>query len=81
MANMPLHVERHRIMFLLNRDGFEQTLAFVAQTHRAYRLSLKYGMAKEKQYRQGYLESCIDFRRFLRAHEAYVPVLTKIKHS
>ena len=78
---MYLHAERHRILFLLDRDGLEATIEFVARTHRLYRQSLKTGMAREKQYREGYLRSCVDFRQFLKANNAYLPVLTKIKYS
>lgn len=81
MSDMYLHAERQRILFLLERDGLDATVEFVARTHRLYRLSLKSGMAREKTYRRGYLESCIDFRQFLKANNAYRPVLAEIKRS
>ncbi|TFH10736.1 MAG: hypothetical protein E4H14_01970 [Candidatus Thorarchaeota archaeon] len=81
MSSMELPFEGQRILFLLHRDGEDAAVEFAAQTHKAYRLSLKYGMAREKPFRRSYIESCIDFRKFLKAHKAYQAVLTTIRYA
>lgn len=81
MVSLELPFEGKRIVFVVRRDGEKAAIDFVARTHCAYRLSLKYGMAREKLFRRTYIEACVDFRKFLRVHNAYVPVLTKIRHS
>lgn len=81
MASLELPFEGKRIVFVVQRDGENAAINFVARTYQAYRLSLKYGMAREKLFRRTYIESCVDFRKFLKAHNAYHSVLTKIRHS
>jgi hypothetical protein len=81
MCGLELPFEGQRILFVLHRDGEKAAVEFVARTPCAYRLSLKFGIARDKLFRRTYIESCIDFRKFLRAQNAYLPVLTKIKYS
>lgn len=78
---MDLPFEGKRILFLIQRDGEQAAIDFVLRTYPLYRLSLKRGLARDKVFRRGYIESCIDFRKFLRAHGRYTEVLTKIKYS
>jgi hypothetical protein len=61
-------VERDRIKFLLNRDGVDATAAFCKQTFKIYRRALRtpYG----KAFRRTLIQSCLDFRRFLRNLES-----------
>ncbi|TFG98285.1 hypothetical protein E4H12_06475 [Candidatus Thorarchaeota archaeon] len=80
MSSLEMPFEGQRILFMLDRDGEQAAIDFVAQTYRSYRLSLKFGMAKEKTFRRGYVESCVDFRKFLKAHNAYLPVVTRIRY-
>lgn len=81
MSTMELPFEGHRLVLITHRDGEQAAVDFAAQTHKAYRLSLKFGMAQEKPFRRSYIESCADFRKFLKAYNAYQAVLTAIHHA
>ena len=66
--------ELERIAFMVKRDGIKSAIAFVEQTKRAYRRAvvnpdnlsaLTYGSLPE--YREGYISSYLQFKRFLEA--------------
>ncbi len=59
--------EEDRIQFLLQRDGFETTVAWVRRTLRIYRGAVldKSHYASTDGYRSGFIESYCDFKRWL----------------
>jgi hypothetical protein len=81
MSTLELPYEGKRIVFVIHQQGEQAAIDFVARTYRAYRLSLKFGMARDKLFRRTYLESCVDFRKFLKVHNAYAAVARAIKYA
>lgn len=78
-------IEAFRITFLEQRDGREAALDFAKRTYLKYRECLllkrhvldRRGMRDKKahhatfpEYRRGFIESCLVFRRFLRRTHA-----------
>ncbi len=59
--------EEARIRFLLERDGVENTIKWVARTLRVYRAAVlnKHHFASRDEYRRLFIESYCDFRRWL----------------
>ena len=59
--------ELGRIEFLLRRDGLRATVEWVRRTLSIYRLTLRTGYGIS--YRRPLIESCCDFRRWLRQQQ------------
>ena len=59
--------ELGRIEFLLRRDGLRATEVWVRRTLSIYRLALRTGYGIS--YRRLLIESCCDFRRWLRQQQ------------
>lgn len=71
-------IETERIAFIENRDGKEAALVFVKQTFSVYRKSLyqsrKRGFQKPHhatlpEYRLGFIQSCLAFRKYIRENK------------
>jgi hypothetical protein len=77
--------EGGRIAFYLERDGVDGAIKAMAQIHKLYRLSIKFGLAKtDPRFHRTYVLSTIDTRRFLKLYATpavYREVLTAIKYS
>lgn len=58
--------ERGRIEFLLQRDGVPATINWVKRTLSIYRSALRSRRGYGAAYRRALIESCCDFRRWLR---------------
>ena len=67
--------EDGRIQFLLQRDGFETTVAWIQRTLRIYRGAVldKGHHASTDGYRRGFIESYCDFKRWLARADARQP--------
>lgn len=70
--------EEKRIAFIEERDGHEAAYAFVVQTYKIYKkalmLSRKRGcprphFASLPEYRRGFIESCVAFRKYKSQHK------------
>jgi hypothetical protein len=66
--------ELERIAFMVKRDGIKPTIAFVEQTKRSYRRAVvnpdnlpALTYASLPEYREGYISSYLQFKRFLEA--------------
>lgn len=65
--------EAERLRFVETRDGLPGAIAFARQTLRTYRAAVKRGKDGRRSgygsaYRHALLESCLDFRTYLRQH-------------
>lgn len=66
--------EKNRLSFIENRDGKEAAKEFAQRTLDKYRECLrmdgrngrKFHHASLPQFRRGFVESCLEFRRYLR---------------
>ena len=66
--------ELERIAFIAKRDGIESAIAFVEQTKKSYRRAVvnpdnlpALTYASLLEYREGYISSYLQFKRFLEA--------------
>jgi len=66
--------ELERIAFMVKRDGIKPTIAFIEQTKRSYRRAVvnpdnlpALTYASLLEYREGYISSYLQFKRFLEA--------------
>ena len=75
MPNRTLNAAEHnRILFVFARDGDAAAIEFARRTFAKYRECLrmdgrngrKLHHASLPQYRRSFIESCLEFRRFLR---------------
>lgn len=67
----PMRHETERLRFVESRDGRPSAIAFAQQCLRIYRAAVKRGKDGRRSgygsaYRRALLESCLDFRRYLR---------------
>lgn len=67
--------EAERLRFVETRDGIPGSIAFARQALSAYRAALKRGKDGHRRgyggaYRRALVESCMDFRAYLRQHAA-----------
>jgi hypothetical protein len=70
-----VHHEAERLRFLENRDGPAAARAFAHRTLHVYRAAVKRGKDGRRSgyasaYRRALLESCLDFRAYLRQRAA-----------
>lgn len=68
-----MHHEGDRLRFVETRDGRPGAIAFAQQGLRIYRAAVKRGRDGRRSgygsaYRRALLESCLDFRHYLRQH-------------
>jgi hypothetical protein len=61
--------EDGRIEFLLRRDGAPATVAWVRRTLSIYRHALRDRAGYGGAFRRPLVESCCEFRRWLRRHD------------
>jgi len=59
--------ESRRIGFLLHRDGFPATVAWVRRTMRIYRLAVLARRGYGREYRRVLIEAYCEFKRWLGA--------------
>jgi len=57
--------ERNRIEFLLRRDGFPATVAWVQRTARIYRRAVLARQGYGREYRRVLIEAYCEFKRWL----------------
>jgi len=71
-------VETQRLSFVIERDGMEGAVIFAKQTYHAYRAALKLSRKRGCQkphhatlpeYREGFVMSCLAFRKFIRENK------------
>lgn len=70
-----MHHEAERLRFMQARDGGPGAIAFAQQGLRIYRAAVKRGKDGRRRgyasaYRRSLLESCLDFRAYLRQDAA-----------
>lgn len=70
--------EEQRLKFVEERDGVDGAIDFAKQTLKVYRMALRRSRkrgfnpphhATLPEYRLGFIESCLDFRAYLRKEE------------
>ncbi len=64
-------IERGRIEFLLRRDGRASTIDWVRRTLQIYRGALLARDGYAREFRSTLIQSCVDFRRWLRSQDTY----------
>jgi hypothetical protein len=69
-SDATMATEHGRIEFLLQRDGLPATIEWVRRTLSIYRGALRSRHGYGAAYRRALIESCCDFRRWLRHHGA-----------
>lgn len=70
---MTKHHDAERLRFVETRDGLPGAIASARQSLRVYRAAVKRGKDGRRSgyggaYRRALLESCLDFRAYLRQH-------------
>lgn len=71
--------EIDRINFVENRDGVEGAISFCKQGMQQYKKALarktiarpKSGYARDKLYREGFVTSLLEYRKYLKTHSNY----------